>query len=135
LLLAGIAVQVAAGLAMLVVYAVFGRRLLVILTNEGFDLSTPTIVALAVGRFLQSISQSLQPIFSVHQSLGRVLAFRAGGAVLTVVLCSFAIRTWGVHGAAVGGALAIGLYGVSLVVGPGGVWWLVTRVRRDASRR
>ena len=135
LLLAGIAFQLVAGMAMLVGYALFGAPLLVLLTNESFVLPTGTLVALAAARFVQSLAQATQPIFAVHHRLAAMLWFRALGAALTFAICGVMIQRQGIEGAALGTLIALSGYLAVLVFAPGGCWWLVAEARPRAHRQ
>ena len=135
LLIGGIAIQIVAGLAMLVFYAFFGQWLLIFLTNDQFELPATTLVLLAAARFAQSMSFATQPIFAVHHRLSDMLWFRCFGAVLNLGICAWAIARHGIPGAALGTLLATGLYLVALVFGPRGCWWLVAGVRSEALGR
>lgn len=135
LVLTGIAIQLCVGVAMLVGYALVGQQLLVLLTNERFVLPTVTLVVLAAGRFVQSVSQATQPIFAVHHELRRMLWFRGFGAVLTLGICWLAISRYGIPGAAIGTLVALSVYLVALLFAPGGCWWLVTDARRRAGEQ
>lgn len=133
-LLAGIAAQVAIGGGMLLLYAAFGSELIALLTSEAFVFPTSIVVLLAAGRFVQAFGQSLQPIFAVHHRLQRMIWFRGAGAVLTVVICWWAIERYGVIGAAAGTLVAQALYAVALILGPGGCAWMVNGVRKRSAR-
>lgn len=131
MLLAGLAVQLVFGMALLCVYALIGPQLLVLLTNEGYSLSVGMLLLLAAGRLVQSLAQGLQPIFAVHHRLGSMLWFRLAGAGLTLGICWTAIRAYGITGAAAGSLVALSLYLAGLVFGPGGCFWFVAEARRE----
>jgi len=131
-LLGGVAVQAVLGAGMLVFYAIAGQRLLVLLTSPQFLLPTTTIVALTASRFVQSMTQSLESIFAVHHRMVNMLGFRFVGAVFTVAICWYAVRWYGIFGAAAGTLVAYTAYFLCLVLGPSGCIWLVMRARRDA---
>lgn len=127
LLLAGIGVQAAVGIPMIGAYAILGPWLIRLLTNESFQLPIATIVALTIARFVQALAQGFQPIFAVHQRVGRMLGFRMFGGVASVAVCALATARWGLPGAALGSAIAFALYAIGLVFGPGGAYWLIRR--------
>ena len=130
-LIAGIAVQLCVGTAMLGCYALFGQRLLTLLTDERFVVPGTTLVALAGARFAQSVAQEIQPIFAVHHQAQTMLWFRMLGAAFTLAICWMTIPRYGVSGAAIGTLIALVAYLLVLVVGPKGCWWLVAEVRRN----
>ncbi len=134
LLLAGLGAQLVLGVGMLGGYALFGSRLLVLLTSEAYALPASTLTLLAAARFAQSFSMGLQPIFAVHQRMGRLLGFRAAGAIVTPAICWLTIPAFGVAGAALGTLLAYLAYLVVLGFGPAGCVWLVLGARRSARR-
>jgi O-antigen/teichoic acid export membrane protein len=132
ILLGGVALQTLLGVGMLVFYALWGQRLLVLVTSPQFLLSSGTILALAASRFVQSLTQSLESVFAVHHRMVNMLGFRLVGALFTVALCWYGIRGYGVLGAAAGTLLAFSIYFLCLVLGPNGCFWLVTRARLEA---
>jgi O-antigen/teichoic acid export membrane protein len=134
-LLAGIGIQLLLGLGLVGLYALFGRQLIVLLTSAEYALPTATVVLLAGGRYMQAFSQSLQPIFTVHHQMGKMLWFRMAGAALTLAICWWGIRHYGVLGAAGGSMVALTIYSLGLIFGPGGCWWMVAAARRQALSR
>jgi O-antigen/teichoic acid export membrane protein len=133
-LVGGIVIQLVIGVGMVVFFAVFGQQVLILFTNRDFLMPTSTIVALTAGRFVQQITQSLQPIFAVHNRMGSMFWFRVLGATFTVAICWYGISWYGAFGAALGSLLAFSLYLVFLVFAPSGCWWLVMSAKRGAAR-
>ena len=131
-LVGGVGVQLAAGLVLLAGYLVWGSELVVLLTSEAFAVPAALVAILATGRFLQTLSQSLQPIFAVHHKMGSILWLRLVGAALTVGLCWPLTLEYGILGAAAGSCAAFALYLGILLFAPSGCFWLVLRARRGA---
>lgn len=129
-LLAGVAFHSIVGLFVVGGYAAFGSRLLVMMTTSEFQVSTATIVTLAGGRLLQTLSQLLQPIFAVHERIDGLLWLRLVGAGATVAICWPMIEAYGAFGAAFGTLLAFVIYLAGLVFGPSGCFWLIRDARR-----
>jgi O-antigen/teichoic acid export membrane protein len=132
MILAGLAGLTALGVGMLSLYALFGTRLLVLLTSEDYQLPGTTIALLAAARLAQALAMSLQSFFAVHHQMGRLIWFRSVGAILTPAVCWIAIPAWGIQGAAAGTLLSFVVYLLVVVLGPGGCLWLVGDARRRA---
>ena len=133
-LLTGVVVHASIGIIIVMGYALFGSRLLVMMTTPEFQVTTATMVTLAGGRLLQTLTQSLQPIFAVHERIDGLLWLRLVGAGSTVAICWPMIEAYGAFGAALGTLLAFTIYLAGLVFGPSGCFWLVRAARRDAIR-
>lgn len=129
-MLGGLAVQAVVGALMLFAYAAFGRRLVVLLTNDDFVVPATTLVVLAAGRYVQALSQATQPIFAIHQRMTHMLWLRLFGAVVTLGVCIPMIRSFGTLGAAAGTLVSLTLYLIALWFGPSGCFWLLRAARR-----
>lgn len=128
--LAGAAVQLGLGSALLPIYALFGTSLVVFLTSERFAVSMDLVLTLAAARLVQSLAESLQPVFAVHHRLGSMLWFRLSSAIATVAICSFMIQRYGIMGAAWGSLLGFSLYLAAIALFPHGCVWLILDARR-----
>jgi len=127
--LAGVGIHMGIGVLIVAAYALIGPKLVVLLTSDEFVVSTATIVALVLGRLLQTGSQALQPIFAIHERMGTLLWLRLFGAVATIAICWPMIRAYGAFGAATGTLLAFTLYSAAIVFGPSGCFWLARSAR------
>lgn len=132
IMLGAIGIFAAIGTALLGVYWLWGGVLTTWLTKESYVLPTGTMVLIAVGRFLQCFALLVQLVFAVHERMTSSLLFRLVGAGLTVPLCWILVQRSGIDGAALGTALAGGVYLLILAVGPGGFVWLMRDTRRRA---
>ncbi len=90
-LLGGVGIYLFTGVLAMPVYALFGPRLLTLLTATEFVLPTHTIVILAFARFVQMFGMLVQVFFNIHDRMGSALRFRAIGAVLMLPISWFAI--------------------------------------------
>ncbi len=132
-LLASACAYLAFGLAALPIYWLWGEKLMRLLTNVDFVLPQGIVLCLAGARFMQCLGLLLQSFFAVHQRMGVTLAFRVVGGLIVVPVCWFAIRSYGVAGAAVGVLVGGILYTILVCAGPGGCLALIQTTRR-ASR-
>lgn len=130
LLLLGIASQVATGIAATAFLIWLGPRLIVLLTDSSFQVSRATVAALTIGRLAQMTCASIQPMFAVHHAMNRLLNFRFGGAVLTLLLCFPLTKLYGIFGTALGTSIALTGYFVALSFMPGGAASLLMSARR-----
>ncbi|MCD4699921.1 MAG: oligosaccharide flippase family protein, partial [Phycisphaerae bacterium] len=135
MLLAGVAAYLSIGASMLLVYGFWGRQLMVLLTSKGFALPLSIIMFLAMCRYMQCLGMLLLLFFAVHHKIKRLLWFRAIGAVITVPICWFAVRSYGLTGAAVGGFLTGTIYVALVCLAPGGCVWEVLSIRSAARNR
>ncbi len=130
-LLGGLLVYGVFGGLMLIVYLVFGPRLMTLLTSSEYQLTAITIFALAAGRFVQNGGFLLQQFFEVHHAMTTSFAVRALGAIVTVPAVWLFLRLYGnLFGAAVGILVPGLLYIALLSFGPNGAAWLVWRNRQ-----
>jgi len=120
------------GTLLLGVYWLWGEELTTLLTRSSYVLPTGTMMLIALGRFLQCFALLVQIVFAVHEKMTSSLIFRLIGAALTVPLCWMLIGWSGIDGAALGAALAGGVYLLVLAIGPGGFVWLMYRTWRRA---
>lgn len=132
LVLAGVGIHVAIGLVVVATFALIGPEVVVLLTSDEFVISTATVVALSVGRLLQTTSQALQPIFAVHERMESLFWLRLFGAVATLSICWPMIEAYGAFGAALGTLLAFSLYIVAIVFAPTGCFWFTRKARTDS---
>ena len=131
LLLELFAIQLTIGAALLLFYAEFGARFVVLLTSSEFALPGSLVLALACARWVQNLGFALQPIFALHHRTRALLGFRLFGAVVSVSFAAIGIRKGGALGAAIGSASALLLYLAALILAPGGVVSLVRGARRQ----
>ena len=102
-----------------------------LLTSDKFALGGTVIVGLALARYIQCLGQLLQSFFAVHQRMGASLAFRVLGGLLVIPVCWFAVKWYGVTGAA-WGVLASGvIYTLLVCLYPGGCLDLIRGARRE----
>jgi O-antigen/teichoic acid export membrane protein len=124
-LLGGIVLYVVLGALALPVYLAWGPQLVVLLTSPEFAPTLGVVITLTLGRYIQCLTLLVQMFYAVHQKMAASLAFRIVGALLTIPICWFTTRAYGVFGAALGMLIAVGIYAILLSVGPGGCLWLV----------
>jgi len=130
-LLVGIAAYMILGAAAIPVYALWGNSLLRLLTSETFVLNGSVIVCLALARYIQCLGPLLQSFFAVHQKMGASLGFRALGGLLVIPVCWFAVKWYGVTGAAAGVLVGGATYTLMVCLCPGGCLDLLRGVRRE----
>jgi O-antigen/teichoic acid export membrane protein len=130
-LLLGIGAYVVLGALAIPVYAFWGPSLMRLLTSETFVLGGSVIVCLALARYVQCLGQLLQAFFAVHQRMGASLGFRVLGGLLVVPVCWFAVRGYGVTGAAAGVLASGAVYTLLVCFCPGGCLDLLRGVRRQ----
>lgn len=130
-LLFGIGAYMVLGAAAIPVYALWGNSLMRLLTSETFALNGGVIVCLALARYIQCLGQLLQSFFAVHQKMGASLGFRALGGLLVIPVCWFAVKWYGVTGAAGGVLLGGTIYTVMVCLCPGGCLDMLRGVRRE----
>jgi O-antigen/teichoic acid export membrane protein len=133
MMIGAIAFFAGTGTLLLGVYWLWGDVLTTWLTRSSYVLPTGTTMLIAVGRFLQCFALLVQMVFAVHERMTASLLFRLVGAGLTVPLCWMLVQRNGIDGAALGAALAGGVYLLILAVGPGGFVWLMRQTRREAA--
>ncbi len=130
-LLYGIGAYMVLGAAAIPLYALWGNSLMRLLTSESFVLSGSVILCLVLARYIQCLGLLLQTFFAVHQRMGVSLCFRALGGLLVIPVCWYAVKWYGVAGAA-GGILIGGvIYTLLVCLCPGGCLDMLRRVRRD----
>ncbi|MDY7010514.1 MAG: oligosaccharide flippase family protein [Planctomycetota bacterium] len=134
-LLAGVAAYLGIGASMLLVYGFWGRQLIVLLTSKGFALPLSIIMFLTLCRYVQCLGMLFQLFFAVHHQIKRLLWFRAIGAIITVPICWFAVRSYDITGAAVGALLAGTIYVALVCLGRGGCAWEILSSRSAARNR
>jgi len=134
-LIGGIGVYVTVGALALLIYAAFGQQIMLLLTSKGFVLPSHTLVFLALTRYAQCLAMLLQVFFNIHNSMGAAFRFRAIGAAITLPISWFAIRWYGIGGAAVGGFAAACIYLALMSLSNGGCVRLVLRARRELHRQ
>lgn len=128
--LGGLGLYIGVGILAVAAYLLIGRPLLVLLTNESFELPVATIVLLALSRFVQCLTFLLDRAFTINQAMTTSLVLRVVSAVLTVPICLYFIRTYGLVGAPLGTLLVNGLHIILQLLVPNGCIHTIVNARR-----
>lgn len=130
ILLGGVGIYLIFGAVMTLGYYVFGQPLLRLLTSSDYMLDRGVLFFIALSRYVVFLGLLLHAFFKVHQRMSVLLTISAIGAVLIVPLSWFAVKWYGILGAA-GGVLITGLiYCALMIFAPGGCLTLLRSVRR-----
>ena len=108
--LGGLGLYIGFGILAVAAYLLIGRPLLILLTNESFELPIATIVLLALSRFVQCLTFLLDRAFTINHDMTTSLVLRVVSAVITVPVCLYFIRTYGLIGAPIGSLAVNGLH-------------------------
>ncbi len=133
-LLAGLGVYLLLGAAAIPVYALWGDSLMGLLTSKEFTAGGSVILCLVLARYAQCFGQLLQSFFAVHQRMGASLGFRMIGGLLVIPISWFAVKWYGVAGAAWGVLISGTIYTAIVCLCPGGCLDMLRGVRRDLVR-
>ncbi len=109
-----------------------GPPLIVWLTSPDYEVPRSTVLALALGRYIQCFAFVLQPVFAVHKKMTSSLAFCAIGSALAIPICWLGVQWGGLFGAALAMVISGCLYLTLLIGGPNGGLWIVLGNRRAA---
>lgn len=128
--LGGLGLYIGFGVLAVAAYLLIGRPLLILLTNESFELPIATIVLLASSRFAQCLTFLLDRAFTINHAMTTSLVLRVVSAVLTIPVCLYFIRTYGLVGAALGALSVNGLHVVLQLLAPNGFIHTFVKARK-----
>jgi O-antigen/teichoic acid export membrane protein len=140
LLLAGVGVYLAAGVAIVAGYAAFGPFLLRLLTSKAYVLSAGTLTLIAAARLLIFCSLTLHMFFKVHQQTRFLLLYSVIGGVIAVGIAWFLISAHhatedaAITAASLAVLITAVIYNLMLMFAPGGLWQLLCGVRSSLAR-
>ncbi len=138
LLLAGLGLFIAVGIAIVGGYAFYGPLLLRLLASKDYVLPAGTLTLLAAARMLMFGSLVQHMFFKVHQQTRFLLLYSVIGGAVAIAASWLLVSAYGVGDAAIFGA-ALGvlitgvIYNLLLAFAPGGVWPLLRRIRAHAA--
>lgn len=134
-LLAGVGCYVVVGALMIMAYWLGGQYLLRLLTAADYVLPAATLVCVAAARYLICLGMLLQMFFKVHQRMAALLIFGIIGGLMVIPASWFAVKLYGVLGAALGVLISGAIYNALVILAPGGCLSLIRTVRAARTRQ
>ncbi len=134
ILLTGMAAYLVIGALTIPLYWLFGASFLEFMTSSEFAVPTGTILCIAIARYFQCLGMLVEMIFAVHKRVSGFLRYRVIGGVVVIPLFWYAIKWYGLPGAAQGLLVANVVFIVAVTIGPGGCLGMVKVARRNASQ-
>ncbi len=129
ILLLGVGCYIVVGALMVVAYWFCGQHLLRLLTTADYVLPATTLACVAAARYLICLGMLLQMFFKVHQRMAALLIFGIIGGLMVIPASWFAVKLYGVLGAALGVLVTGIIYNALAIFAPGGCLSLIRAVR------
>lgn len=134
-LLLGVGCYIVVGALMVVAYWFCGQHLLRLLTTADYIMPATTLVCVAAARYLICLGMLLQMFFKVHQRMAALLGFGIIGGLIVIPASWFAVKLYGVLGAALGVLISGAIYNALVIFAPGGCLYLIRTVRAARTRQ